>query len=103
MFFFDLDSKGSTKLVADFSSTFFTPSELNNLNVEQFSSPEVYRLSHLPLIDPNSEELVEAYHKATYVGSTDMYVDIAAAGTTSSSQRYAPPEELGADHAVTAR
>jgi hypothetical protein len=61
------DAGGSAKLVEGFTSSFFLPTELSDVNPIQFSSPEVYRLSHIPLIDPNTQEMMEAYYEPTFV------------------------------------
>ena len=58
---------GSVHLAETFSSHFFVPEELNDSNPREFSTPAVYRLPNVPLIDPNTEELSAEYHTATFM------------------------------------
>jgi hypothetical protein len=55
------------------------PKELSDVNPKEFSTPMIYRLSSIPLIDPNTQELSEAYHHATFaedlVGSVSLSID----------------------------
>jgi hypothetical protein len=37
-----------------------------DLNPMEFTTPMVYRLSNIPLINPHTGALDEAYHKATF-------------------------------------
>jgi hypothetical protein len=61
-----LDSLGCGSQVECFTATFFVPEELSDSNSREFSTPNVYRIANVPLIEPNTEELSLAYYDASF-------------------------------------
>lgn len=58
--------KGSAVLSSKFTASFFLPKELNDMNPMEFSTPVVYRMADIPLINPSTGALDEAYFAPTF-------------------------------------